>query len=258
MKIWHNTGLVDQLTMPSVGSAWLLGDGAFETLRTYDSKTFELQRHIERLLQTLKFLQVSAPSASEIESAVKSVIDANPCTPFGRLRITVYGDGEWFVTHSEYQILDKPLSVNRYFRRRQSGAGLAGHKSSSYAENALALRTARAQGFDDSIFVNERDEVVESALANVIWLEGERWFTPPLASGCLPGITRALLIENFGVQEAVLPISTMESVQGLALTSSLREIVGIERYEGNLYPTSKELKQLQTSFSSWVLGKLAL
>ena len=99
---------------------------------------------------------------------------------------------------------------------------------------------------------------MESALANVIWLEGERWFTPPLASGCLPGITRALLIENFGVQEAVLPISTMESVQGLALTSSLREIVGIERYEGNLYPTSKELKQLQTSFSSWVLGKLAL
>lgn len=133
---------------------------------------------------------------------------------------------------------------------------LARVKSASYAESSLALRLATAQGFDDAIFVNEREEVVETALANLIWLEDEQWFTPTLQSGCLPGVTRALLIENFGVHEGVLPVSEIQSVRALALTSSVREIVAIERYESNLYPTSQPLQELQASFHAWVLGKL--
>lgn len=256
MKIWHNTALVDQLTLPAVGAAWLLGDGAFESLRTYNSTPFALDRHIRRLQQSLRFLNIPSPSDDEILRAVTSVIAANPCRPFGRLRIAIYGDGQWFVTHSQFEQSDKALSLARYQGTRFSKSTLHGIKSASYAENAFALRKARSEGFDDALFINEDSEVLESALANVIWREEGRWFTPALASGCLPGVTRGLLIEEFGVIEGSLSDSRLATVEALALTSSVREIVAVERYEGNLYPTSKPLQELQASFHEWILGKL--
>ena len=97
---------------------------------------------------------------------------------------------------------------------------------------------------------------MESALANLLWLKDGQWFTPELSSGCLPGVIRALLIENFGVIQAPLLGEELESVDGLALTSSVREIVGVQAFEGHLYSNSKMINELTSAFHSWILGNL--
>lgn len=258
MLIWHNDGIEEELTLPATNAAWLFGDGAFETLRTYDSKPFALDLHIERLQSSLEHLKIKGPAPEKIDIAVKKIIAAQPAEPFGRVRITVFSDGDWLVTHIPYSPDAKGLKLCRYDQIKFSGYAIANTKSTSYAENFRALRSAGANGFDDVLFINERDEVVESAMANLIWLRDGKWMTPKLDSGCLPGVTRSLLIKHFEVLEGVLKADEIASCTALGLVSSLREIVSVERYESNLYPYSQSLVDLQSSFHAWVMAKLGL
>lgn len=84
-------------------------------------------------------------------------------------------------------------------------------------------RRARARAdVDDVILVNERGEVTESTIANVaVRIEGG-WVTPPLASGCLPGIYRALLLEEGEVVERVVTLADLWQADGLAVINSVR------------------------------------
>ena len=86
----------------------------------------------------------------------------------------------------------------------------------------------------------------------------EGWITPPLSSGCLPGITRRLLIENFGIVERQVDLSDLPSARAIAVTSSLREIQSVEEVDGKIFPNSRETEVLSAQFHSWILGNLAL
>lgn len=258
MLIWHNDGLIEELSLPTTNAAWLFGDGAFETLRTYNSKPFGLELHIERLQNSLTHLKIAGPTPEQISVAVEKVIAVQPAEPSGRVRITVFSDGNWMVTHIPYIPDSAGLKLCRYDQVKFSGYALANTKSTSYAENFRALRVARAGGFDDVLFINERNEVVESAMANLIWLRDGKWMTPKLESGCLPGVTRSLLIKHFEVLEGSLQEGEIQSCTALGLVSSLREILVVERYESNFYPFSQSLTDLQSSFHAWVKAKLGL
>lgn len=258
MKIWHNDQLVDTLMLPAVNSPWLLGDGVFETLRTYSGKVFGLDLHLSRLTETCGALDFSGFDADLVRKAVQETVLANPGSPDGRLRITLLSDGELIVTHQPYESSDKAVSLGLYPGFRSSKELITGYKSISYANNLAGMRYATKHGFDDLLFVNERDEVMESGMANLLFFRDGKWWTPGLDSGCLAGITRGLLIENFGVQEATLMLKDVKECDALALISSLREIVVVKNYEGHLYPTFKPLVELQTSFSNWIRAKLGV
>ena len=256
MKIYFNNSLRDDLALPATGGGWLLGDGAFESLRTYSGRAFALERHLDRLEQTLNELKIAAPTRAQLVQGVEETIAANPASPFGRLRITVLGDGNWMVTHIEYKPEARFLKLCLSPIKRYSLDLTSGIKTISYQASAVALREAARGGFDDAIFVNERGEVMESALANLLYLKDGQWFTPDLNSGCLPGVIRALLLENFGVIQKPLLGEELESVDGLALTSSVREIVGVQAFEGHLYSNSKMINELTSAFHSWIYGNL--
>ncbi len=260
MKIWHNNELVDAVSLPAVGAGWLVGDGAFESLRTYSGKIFQLERHLRRLQDSLTHLVIQGPNLEDLVKGARAVVEANPVsgsgTDFGRLRVSVFSDGQWLVTHVPYHVEDRGISLTKYPEIRYSKNSISMVKSVSYAENFRALRMAKEKGFDDAVFFNEENHVVETTVANLLWMQEGRWFTSKLSSGCLPGLTRAFLVEEFGVQEGVLSESDLKHCQALAITSSLREVVAVERYEGKLYPSSKLVLPLQTSFHAWVLDKL--
>ena len=256
MKIYFNNSLRDDLSLPATGGGWLLGDGAFESLRTYSGKPYALERHLDRLEQTLSELQINAPSRAQLIQGVEETIAANPASPFGRLRITVLGDGNWLVTHMDYKPEARFIKLCLSPIKRYSLDLTSGMKTISYQASAVALRQAASKGFDDAIFINERGEVMESALANLLWLKDGQWFTPELSSGCLPGVIRSLLVENFGVIQAPLLVEELENVDGLALSSSVREIVGVQAFESHLYSNSQPIEVLTSSFHSWILGNL--
>ena len=256
MKIWLNDQLVEELVLPATGGGWLMGDGAFESLRTYDSKPFALQRHLDRLSLTAKEMAITMPDLDLIRAGVMAVIRENQTLPFGRLRITLLSDGNLVITHVPLNLDGKSLKLTISDSIQVSSRVSAGLKTISYAENSIALRRAQRDGFDDVIFVNEHGLIVETALANLIWFDGQNWATPALASGCLPGITRNLLVENFAVREGEITPAGLMEVQALAITSSVREIVPVEKCQSKLFAPSKQLNVLRDSFHSWVLGNL--
>src|SRR5690606_20904164 len=93
---------------------------------------------------------------------------------------------------------------------RNERSGIAGVKSTSYAENVVAERWAAERGAEP-LFANTRGEVCESATSNVFLALGGRLVTPPLSSGCLAGVTRDLLVEDpdLGVEELDVPVEAL-------------------------------------------------
>jgi para-aminobenzoate synthetase/4-amino-4-deoxychorismate lyase len=88
--------------------------------------------------------------------------------------------------------------------------------------SAYELRAARHPGADDVVLVNERGEPTETTVANLAVRTGGQWWTPPVASGCLPGAERARLVEEGKLQERPISLAELYAASEVALVSSLR------------------------------------
>ena len=103
--------------------------------------------------------------------------------------------------------------------------------------NLTWLESAQRRGFDEVILLNERGEVAECTSANIFIANGSQVWTPPLSSGCLPGITRELLLGEVGVpgiqigEKALLP-EDLESADEVFITSTTRNLLPVLQIEG--------------------------
>ncbi len=75
---------------------------------------------------------------------------------------------------------------------------------------------------DDVLLVNLDGEITESTIANVIVLLDGEWVTPPVASGCLPGVLRRVLLEQGEIREMPVFLADLARADGLALINSVR------------------------------------
>lgn len=84
--------------------------------------------------------------------------------------------------------------------------------------------TARAAspGFDDVLLWNERGEITESTIANVVLRFGDRLVTPPISAGLLPGVFRERLLERRVIREESMPIEALASATAVYLVNSVR------------------------------------
>lgn len=83
-------------------------------------------------------------------------------------------------------------------------------------------RTHRHPGADDVILINTRGEVTESSIANVVVRLDGRWWTPPLDAGCLPGVYRAVLLDEGKIDERPVRVEELAASEDLALINSVR------------------------------------
>lgn len=235
-----------------IDEPWLDADGVFETLRTYQNVPFGIARHLERMNRGITELKLPAPSELVIEEKVYEYLDDHS-QDSGHLRIVIDRSGDLSISHKSLKPISNTLKANIVDQR--SVVGLL-YKTTNYRERLLLRAVAANAGFDDSI-ISVGGQIVESTTCNLIYFSDGEWFTPPLSSGCLPGVTRQLLIENFGLQEKLLLDSEIEEVEALAMISSLREIEKIQEVNGKVFPHSHSLERLQVEFHAWILGNLA-
>jgi branched-chain amino acid aminotransferase len=225
-----------------------VGDGVFETLKLTGGEPFALRRHLDRLTRSAEGLRLPLPPRDGIEAAVAEVA-ATWGGRLGRLRITVTaGRGPMgsprgvegptlMVTAGELSLSREPTDVLVVPMTRNERGALAGLKTTSYAENVLALALAEEAGASEAIFANTRGELCEGTGANVvIGLAGELR-TPPLDSGCLAGVTRALLLEAMAaaggpIIEEALPLNRLREADEAFLLSTGREVQPIRAVDG--------------------------
>lgn len=201
------------------------GNGIFETLKTVDGHVFALGRHIARAKRSAQILGIPFPTEYDIRISVEDLLKAGKETPeFGRLRMTFTHAGEYELLHENLHPWSSPARLTVLARPVDENSSLAGHKTLPFSQNVAFLTEARSQGFDDGIRFNQRDEICESTVANLLLRIGGQWVTPNLASGCLPGITRELSLEWLGIREGSTLASEIEKIEAIFLMSSLRDL----------------------------------
>ncbi|MFI9602332.1 aminotransferase class IV [Streptomyces sp. NPDC052043] len=249
MKLWLDGALrdIESARVSAFDHGLTVGDGIFETVKAVDGKPFALTRHLDRLTRSARGLGLPDPDHDEVRRACAAVLEANP-TPLGRLRITYTGGhgplgsdrGDQGPTllvalGGTTRRPDSTAVVTVPWTRNERGA-LTGLKTTSYAENVVALARARQHGATEALFGNTVGQLCEGTGSNVfVVLDGEI-HTPPLASGCLAGITRALVLEWTGAKETRLPLDVLSRAEEVFLTSTLRDVQAVHRVDDRELP----------------------
>jgi para-aminobenzoate synthetase/4-amino-4-deoxychorismate lyase len=117
------------------------------------------------------------------------------------------------------------LATDHDFAATQAGDPLLSHKTTRRAEYDRGWREAEAKGAFDTLFFNERGELTEGGRSNVFVKLAGRWWTPPLASGVLPGVMRSVLLEDDASLQAAEKALTQADVlnaEALLICNALR------------------------------------
>lgn len=192
------------------------GSGIFETIKTVNGAPIALSRHMRRALESALEIGISMPSEDFIREELIRVISENPHES-GRLRIC-FGKGIFHITHDSYAELTEPARLNFH---SQTLIG-AVHKLFPYDKRFALVEAANDEGYHDSMLFNERNEVTETAVSNLAFYIGDQWVTPPITSGILPGVIRAIAIEECKVRVRPIHISEIPEVKSGFMLSSLR------------------------------------
>ncbi|MFF6887022.1 aminotransferase class IV [Streptomyces sp. NPDC012421] len=245
MKLWVNGGLYDEeaARVSVLDHGLTAGDGVFETVKAERGETFALTLHLERLTRSARGLGLPDPDLDEVRRACAAVLAANPME-LGRLRITYTGGlsplgsergdagaGLVVAVGETSRRPDTTAVVTVPWTRNERGA-LTGLKTTSYAENVVALARARERGATEALFGNTVGRLCEGTGSNVFVVLDGRIHTPPVSSGCLAGITRALAARWTGAVETDLPLDVLETAEEIFLTSTLRDVQAVHRVDG--------------------------
>jgi branched-chain amino acid aminotransferase len=243
MSVWIQVGEqaelldADQARVSVFDHGITVGDGVFETLKVLGGEPLALTRHLHRLVRSCEVLGLETPDLDAIRAAVGEVIRSEPeASDLGRLRITCTGgagplasdrqDGSQTTIIALKSMQPWPAATSAVVVPwvRNERSAVTGAKTTSYAENVVALQWAHDRGFSEGLFANTIGQISEGTGTNVFVVKDGDVLTPPVSSGCLAGITRELLLEWGLAAEAELSLEDLESADEVFLTSSTRDV----------------------------------
>lgn len=239
----------DKLLCP--GQVGLLsGWGVFTTIRVYDSVPFEFARHWSRIRKDAALMHVPLPDdPAAIERGLRELVRANSADNASlRLVVVRNRDGLWegpgntrdcdvigLTADLHHWPTDVKLALKP--QARHAASEFAGVKILSWARNLTWYEQARSRGCDEMVLLNERGEVSECTSANLFAAFGGEVRTPPLDSGCLPGVTRDVLLRElhvpgFRIAEKTLLVPDLEKADQVFITSTTRHLLPVSSIEG--------------------------
>jgi len=245
MRVWFNGSVLDDPTTAAIrvdDHGVTVGDGVFEAIKIVDGQPFALTRHLHRLTHSAAGLGLPEPDLSEVRTAIAAVVEGQEL-PLGRLRITwtagpaPLGSGRGggpptlVVVAAPMAPAAAATVVVRVPWVRNERSAVAGLKTTSYAENVVALAYAAERGATEAVFANTLGNLCEGTGSNVCYVIDGEIRTPTLASGCLAGVTRALVVDWCDVREIDEPISVLEAAEEIFLVSTTRDVQPVRRID---------------------------
>ena len=248
MKIWVNHGLVDSNSITLSADNWPDGFGVFETIKTVDGQAYALNRHMRRALDAGARVGVHIPKEDHIRTAIETLLSEVPHS-IGRLRLLFQQDGTFMATHDSYIEIDHNLDLCTYSARVDI-RGIP-NKTFPYTSRLDILAEAKSRGCDEAIVLNSDNEVCEGAVSNLIFYSNGVWVTPPILHGVLPGVMRALVVENLPVKVRKVTTDDLSRTQAAIVISSLKIAIPVHSIDGRVLPDiaisenfSKEIREM--------------
>jgi len=247
----------------------LSGWGVFSTLRVASGVPFAFERHWARMCRDARLLAVPLPEDPEyVRSRLLKLIQANAVT-HATLRVAIVRNrgGLWEAPNERaFDLVALTADLKRWGagvrlavaeQARHAASPFRGVKMLSWALNLVQLERAQKRGFDEVILLNERGEVSECTSANIFVASGDTVFTPPLDSGCLPGVTRDLLVNEVRaagvtVRERPLSMEDLYSASEVFITSTTRDLLPVLGIEDRVLTPSGDLRaRLESAFRQY-------
>lgn len=232
---------------------------------------FAFERHWARLARDAEAFHVPLPDAPEqIRRDLLELVEANGAYNATLRIVIVRNSGGMWAGPSNGRASDV-IALTANSKEWGRGAKLAyvdnarhaacrfsGTKTLSWAMNLTWLESAQARGFDEVILLNERGQVAECTSANIYIANGNRVWTPPLSSGCLPGVTREVLLTQchppgFEIGEKEITPAELEDADDVFITSTTRDLLPVAQVEEKKVGRSDAARTaLQQAFSAYV------
>lgn len=224
----------------------LRGEGVFETVRVTDGRPLDLASHLDRLAGGMQLLRITVPEGLEGLAEAARRLSASAALQHGRMRLTVTaghdGVATRLITLHAWQPPETEsrrqgvAAVAASAMRIDSGSPLRGIKCTSYALYAMAARAALEAGAFEALLPNERGELAEGSRCNVFVMMDGSWVTPPLRSGCLPGVARARLLDAGLAIERDVPMPEVVQAAGMLLCNSMIGVLPVASIDGMQLP----------------------
>ena len=248
----HNDEVLDARQKSlSAGQVGLMnGWGVFSTLRVQEGVLFAFERHWERMLRDAARMHVPFPADRDsVRARLSRLVEANSAWNATLRVVVLRNHGGLFEGPDmarKFEVIAFTADLNPWGSSvrlalkphgRYAQNEFAGTKVLSWAQNLTWYEEAHQRGFDEMILLNERGEVSECTSANLFIARGNEVFTPPLNSGCLPGVTRALLLEEVRIpgisaaEKTLLP-HDLENADQVFITSTTRDFLPVSHIEG--------------------------
>ncbi|MEM5295206.1 aminodeoxychorismate synthase component I [Burkholderia sp. JPY481] len=202
----------------------------FETMyATREDGVRHLERHVRRLSSSAATLGFGFDEA-RIREEISARCAALPAQTPHRMRLALSKTGATQITAAILTpladaIVGVLLGPEAQFAPTQAADPLLRHKTTRRADYDRGWREAEAKGAFDMLFFNERGELTEGGRSNVFVKLAGRWWTPPLASGVLPGVMRSVLLDGASDLQAGEKVLTQEDVlnaEALLVCNALR------------------------------------
>jgi branched-chain amino acid aminotransferase len=249
----------------------LSGWGVFTTLRVSDGVPFAFERHWARVSRDAAAMHVPLPGDPEtLRQRLLELVEANRAfNSTLRLVIVRNGGGMWagpsngrasdvIALTADSKDWGEGVKLGIVPHARYAACEFTTTKILSWAMNLTWVETAQQRGLDEVILLNEHGEVAECTSANIFASTGGQVWTPPVSSGCLPGITREVLLGEIhvpGIQiaEKKLTPAELEDADEVFITSTTRSLLPVREIEGKMIGrTDQTRRTLSAAFGEYV------
>ena len=239
-------GSPNELTLPINERGLLLADGLFETVMILDGQPRLLAEHLGRWHHSAALLGLAKPPGeATVEPLIQGAISRSGISS-GALRLNWSrgngGNGAntrgidippaeaseanrahrfWLQLNPHQPNFDPVRVIVSPTERRCATSLLSQCKTFAYGPSIQARRQAQAAGADDALLPSSSGELSCGTTTNLMLRSGSGWITPPLSSGCLPGIMRHRALVLGVAQEQPIDEAALMDSPGALLINSL-------------------------------------
>lgn len=241
--------------------AFRYGDGFFETIRVEKGQLPLGPLHFERFFRTASILGFSVPTlltAARLEQEILLLAQKNRCSERARIRVTAWrGQGGlleteggleycmecWPLAATTGQLNENGLVLGIYPDAQKSPDFLAPLKSANFLLYRMAALYAHRQRWNDAILLNTRQQVCDTCIANIFWIQEGQVFTPPVSDGPVAGVFRQHLLQHIPVIERSATIEDVLNADEVFLTNAIRGIRWVQSIGSKSY-TSRQAVEI--------------